>query len=71
MGALDRDLARLRERDPARDAAQELDAELLLEPSQLLRDGGLCNPQLPGGDGEAAALGHGREVAKLPELHAR
>jgi GNAT superfamily N-acetyltransferase len=70
-GAGQRDLPRLGDEHPPSGPAEQLHPELLLEPSHLLRDGGLCHVQFLRGEREAAVPGHGGEVAKLPKLHDR
>jgi hypothetical protein len=54
---------------PAR-AAEDLDAQLGLEPADLLRDGGLGQVQLFRGLGEGAVAGHRDDRAQVPEFHA-
>ena len=61
-------LARLGRHHRSRRAAQQLDAELLLEPAHLVRQGRLRDAQLVGGAREMAVPRDRLEVAKLTEL---
>jgi hypothetical protein len=57
------------ELDAAARAAEDLDAELVLEPADLLRDGGLGEKQLVAGLGEGPVAGDGGDRSKLTEFH--
>ncbi|MDT7648582.1 MAG: hypothetical protein QOC75_5582 [Pseudonocardiales bacterium] len=56
--------------DVAGRAVEQLDAELALQPADLLADRGLNDGQPLGGPPEVQLLGHRDEVAQLPQLHA-
>jgi len=62
-------LARLREGDLAAGAAQEVDAELALEPAHLLGHRGLRDHELLARAREAAVAGHRLERAQLAQFH--
>ena len=64
------ELARLGHLDATGGAAQQLDAQLALEPAHLLRERRLCDVEVQRGLGERAAAGDGVQVAQLAELHA-
>jgi hypothetical protein len=51
-------------------AAEDLDAELRLQPADLLRDRGLGEVQLLGGLRERPVTGDGGDGAQVAELHA-
>ena len=51
-------------------AAEQLEAELLLQGPDLLAQGRLLHAQAFGGAGEMAFLGHHHEIAQVSQLHA-
>ena len=69
LGVAEDHLALGRDLDRAAGAPEDLDAELLLEPPDLLRDGRLREVQLLGGLGEGAVARHGGDRAQVSELH--
>ena len=67
--ALEQHLAGGRELDAARRPVEQRLAELGLEAPDLLRQRRLGDVQPLGGAAEVPLLGHGDEVAQVPELH--
>ena len=67
--ALQEDLPRLGQLDPAGAAREELGAQLGLEPPDLLRQCRLRDPDLLAGPGEVPVAGDGCEVLELSKLH--
>ena len=67
--ALEQRLAGGRELDAARGPVEERLPELGLEAADLLRERRLRDVQALGGAAEVPLLGHGDEVAQVPELH--
>ena len=62
----------LRQFDTARAAPEQLCADFLFEVAHLPAEGGLRGVQPPfGGKLQAAFLGDGNEVTKMPQLHRR
>jgi hypothetical protein len=61
----------LGEREAASGPGEERDAELGLEPADLLGEARLGQMQLLGGGGERAVLGGGQEVGELLERYRR
>jgi hypothetical protein len=66
---LEEDSARGRQRDGPLRAGQELHAELLFQPADLLAERGLHDVQALGGTAEVELFGHSHEVAQMAELH--
>ena len=60
---------RLRQRDPAADAREELDAELRLELADLLGERRLGDVERAGGCRERAVLRGGEEISELAKIH--
>ena len=69
VGAGEDDLAGLGDLHAAAGAGEQLEAELGLEPAQLLRESGLGDVQLLARAGEVAVLRDRGEVAQLAQLH--
>jgi hypothetical protein len=69
VGVLEHEPPLRRDLDPARGAAEDLDAELELEPADLLGDRGLGEVQLLARLGEGPVAGHGGDAAQVTELH--
>jgi len=67
--ALDEDLPGLGERRPPRGAVDEREADLGLEPADLLRERGLRDVLTLGSAREVALVGERDEVAQLSQLH--
>ena len=68
---IEKDSAGIRELDAARAADQQLRANLIFQVSDLTAERWLGRMQPPlGGDRQAALLGDGDEIPKMPQLHA-
>ena len=68
-GARDEQLAGVGDRNAARRALDEREADLLLQPADLLGQCGLSDVLTSGGAREVALLGERDEVAQLAEFH--
>jgi hypothetical protein len=68
--ALEEELPRCGQVDPACVPVEQLYAELCLEPADLRREPGLGEPQPLGRSRETALLGDGNERAEVTEFHA-
>ncbi len=69
LGVRDQQPSRLGQREPAAGAREQRDAELGLEPADLLGEARLGHVQLLRGGGEGAALGGGQEIGELLQRH--
>ena len=65
----DQVLALASDSHPTANAIEEPDAEVLLELANLPPEGGLAYPEPGGGLRESSGVGHGHEVAEVPEVH--
>ena len=59
----------MRDLDLASGPLHQRDADLVLEPADLLRQGRLCDVLPSGGASEVTLLSQGHQVAQLPEFH--
>jgi hypothetical protein len=68
-GASDEELTGVGDRDASRRPLHERHADLLLEATDLLGEGGLCDVLTRGRAGEMSLLGERHEVAQLAQFH--